>query len=78
MTAPTATLSITDRYKLKELKLEQSATVTPGRVMICQGRKIIGFTDVEALPRFAVLIPKDATGLCLSPDDYDDVKGWLG
>lgn len=72
---PTATLSVTDRYKLKELQLERSGAVTPGRVMWCKGRKVLGYGDVTAIN--AMTIPKGATHLAVSAVDYDDVKGWL-
>ena len=40
MTAPTVALTITQRYRLKDLKWEVSAAVPAGRVMLCKGLKI--------------------------------------
>lgn len=77
MTAPRTTLTVTDRYKLKELSWQQSDIVQLGRVMWCQGRKVLGFGKVEELSR-VTLIPPGADTACLAPSDYADVQRWLG
>jgi hypothetical protein len=74
---PDVALSITDRYRLKELTLEQSGTVPAGRVMWCRDRKVLGFGNVSDLPRIFG-IPKGANRICLSAADFADVKEWLG
>jgi hypothetical protein len=74
---PTGTLSVTDRYRLKELMLEHSAAVTPGRLLWCRGRKVLGYSNVDDLSN-VFLIPKGANTIVLSFADFDDVKAWLG
>jgi len=77
MTAPAVKkLSVTDRYKLKELDWQQSQVVQPGRVMWCRGRKVLGYSDVKDLHR-VMLIPSKADTACLSRADYADVMVWL-
>lgn len=76
MTAPAAKLSITDRYKLKELDWQRSQVVQPGKVMWCRGRKVLGYGKVEDLSR-VTLIPSKADTVCLSAVDYADVMVWL-
>jgi hypothetical protein len=66
-----------DRTVFKELELQRTGTVTPGRVMFCRGRKILGYADVAALGNIFE-IPKGADTLCVSLEDADDVKEWLG
>ncbi len=70
-------ISITGRYRLKELTLERSQAVTPGRVMWCQGRKVMGYGDVADLAN-VLKIPKGANTVCVSAADFEDIKGWLG
>jgi hypothetical protein len=77
MTAPAVKLSATTRYALKELKLERSGTTPAGRVMYCQGRKVLAFGDVEELHRARFIAPRADT-LCVAAADYDDVKAWIG
>lgn len=43
MSAPTTKLTVTQRYALKDLAWEKSQAVTPGRVMLCKGRKVVGY-----------------------------------
>jgi hypothetical protein len=74
---PAATISVTDRYRLKELSLEKAGTVTPGRVMFCRDRKVLSYGDVADLGN-VFKIPKGANMLCVSPADYADVREWLG
>ena len=74
---PAVALGVTDRYRLKELTLQQAGTVTPGRVMFCRGRKIIGYGDVGRLGEFTY-VPKGTDTICLSAADYSDVKEWIG
>jgi hypothetical protein len=74
---PARTLSITDRYRLKELEFEQSQVPTPGRVMFCRGRSILGYGDVVHLGEF-LYVPKRTDTICLSAADYADVKVWIG
>lgn len=74
---PAAAISVTDRYRLKELILQQAGTVTPGRVMFCRDRKVLGYADVNDLAN-VFKIPKGANTVCVSVADFEDVKGWLG
>ncbi len=76
MTAPTATLTVTDRYRLKELAWEQSQVVPPGKVMWCRGRRVLGYCKLADLPRVS-LIPPGATAACLSGTDFGDVRAWI-
>lgn len=76
MTAPTATLSVTARHRLKDLTIERSQAVPPGRVMLCKGRKVVGYCDVGELVH-TTLIAAKANTICLSAADYDDVQEWL-
>jgi len=73
---PAATLSITDRQRWRELELQRTGTVTPGRVMFCRGRKVLGYADVATLGN-VFAIPKGADILCVSLEDADDIKEWL-
>lgn len=73
---PAAVLSVTDRYRLKEMTLERSGAMPPGRVMWCNGRKVLGYGNVADLPK-VFEIPRGANTLCLSMEDYDDVREWL-
>lgn len=77
MTAPTATLSVTDRSKLKALTLEQVQVLPPGKVWFCQGRKILLHGDLASLAR-VMLIPTKADTVAVSTADFDDVKAWIG
>lgn len=77
MTAPGIKLSVTQRYALKDMKLERSQAIPAGRVMFCQGRRVLGFADVTELHRARFLAPKADT-LCLAAADFDDVKAWIG
>jgi hypothetical protein len=74
---PAASLSITDRYRLKELTLTKSMAVPAGRVMFCRGRKILNYADVAYLANI-FKIPKGATEICVSAADYADIKDWIG
>jgi hypothetical protein len=74
---PAASLSITDRYRLKELTLTKSMAVPAGRVMFSRGRKILNYADVAYLANI-FKIPKGATEICVSAADYADIKEWIG
>jgi hypothetical protein len=74
---PPGTLSITDRYRLKELELQQTGTVPPGRIMWCRDRQILGYGDVGELAS-VFNIRKGANTLCVSREDFSDIKEWLG
>jgi hypothetical protein len=74
---PVAAISVTDRYILKELALQSAGAVTPGRVMWCRDRKVLGYGDVKDLGN-VFKIPKGANTLCVSSADYADVREWLG
>ncbi len=74
---PPGTLGVTDRYRLKELTLQQAGTVPAGRVMWCRGRKVLGYNDVSQLGNIFA-IPKGADTICVSAADFADVKEWLG
>jgi hypothetical protein len=77
MTAPATALSVTQRHRLLDLKWEKSQAVPPGRVMLCRGRKVLGYCGVLDLPRVHLIAAKADT-VCLAAADFDDVKGWLG
>jgi len=77
MTGALPRLSVTDRYRLKGLILEQSQIVPAGKLWWCRGRKIIQHGTIGDLARVA-LIPKEADTLCVSAADYPAVKGWIG
>ena len=74
---PAASLSVTDRYKLKEMTLTRSMAAPAGRVMFCKGRKIVSYADVVDLARI-FNIPKGTTEICVSTIDYTDIKEWIG
>jgi hypothetical protein len=74
---PAASLSITDRYRLKALTLTRSMAVPAGRVMFCKGRKILNYADVADLAQI-FNIPKGTTEICISGADYADIKEWIG
>jgi hypothetical protein len=74
---PAASLTLTDRYKLKEFTLRQLMTVPAGRVMFCRGRKILGYGDVADLAQIFI-IPKGTTEICVSSADHADLKEWIG
>jgi hypothetical protein len=74
---PAASLSVTDQYKLKQLTLTRSMAVPAGRVMFCQGRKILNYADVADLAQI-FNIPKGTTEICVSGADYADIKEWIG
>jgi hypothetical protein len=60
------TLTVTDRYRLRELNPQSSAIVPAGRVMCCRGRKILGYRDLAQV----ATLPRDTDTVCLSPADY--------
>jgi hypothetical protein len=74
---PAHALSITDRYRLKELTLTKSMAVPAGRVMFCRGRKILNYADVADLAHI-FRIPKGTTEICVSGADYADIQEWIG
>jgi hypothetical protein len=76
MTAPTAALTITQRHKLLDLTWEKSDAVTPGRVMLCKGRRVVGFADVADLANPSAIAAR-CTTLVISRADFDDLKAWL-
>lgn len=73
MTLPA--LSTTDRYALKELRLEQGGVVHPGKAMWCRGRTVIRIVD---LSRVTFPLPKGVNTLVVSPADFPAVKEWIG
>jgi hypothetical protein len=76
MTAAAAKLSITLRQKLLDLTWERSMAVTPGRVMLCKGRHIVGYCSVTDLANASSIAARCNT-LCISNADFDDLKAWL-
>jgi hypothetical protein len=76
MTAPNIKLTLTQRERFKLLAFEESQTVTPGRVMLCKGRRIVGYCNIDDLANTRTIEAK-ATTVCLSPADFADVKRWL-
>lgn len=78
MTAPSRQLAtVTDRNKVKSLKLEQASVLPPGKVWFCRGRTILRHGDLESLAR-VMLIPTKADTVVVSTMDFDDVKAWIG
>lgn len=73
---PAAAISVTDRYRLKELALQSLGTIPHGRVMFCRDRKVLGYGDVADLAN-VFKIPKGANIICVSTADYPDVVEWL-
>jgi hypothetical protein len=73
---PAAAFTTADQTRLRQMKLENNPMPGAGRVMFCQGRKILGFGEVSKLADF-LYIPKNADTLCLSPADFEDVRGWI-
>jgi hypothetical protein len=69
-------LSNTDRWKLKELTLEQSSILPAGKIMYCRGRKILGYASFETIGN-VFAIPQRADTLAVSSADYEQIKGWL-
>jgi hypothetical protein len=74
---PATPFTKADQTRLRSLKLEQSGTATPGRVIFCRGRSVLGYGDVSKLGDF-LYIPKSADTVCVSGADWSDVKGWMG
>jgi len=66
-----------DQMRLRQLKLEQSQVPTPGRLMFCRGRHVVGYGDIDKLGSFRS-IPDRADTICVSAADFEDVKGWIG
>lgn len=78
MTAPAAALTITQRYMLKDMKLERSGAVPPGRIMLCKGRKVLRCSDLNELEHPKRLQLEGVNTVCVAGDDFDDVKRWIG
>jgi len=76
MTAPAIKLTITQRERLRALKWEQSNAIIAGRVMLCKGRHVVGYCDVDELANTKALEAR-ANTVVLSVADYDDVQEWL-
>lgn len=70
-------LSNTDRWRFKDMKLEASQVLLPGKVMYCRGRKILGYDTIDKLGN-VFAIPRDTDTLSVSKDDYPQVKEWIG
>jgi hypothetical protein len=68
MTAP-RTMSVTDRYALRALKLLPSQVCHDGKIMWLKGRKIIGYGTMENVG----IIPREADGAMISRADYERV-----
>jgi len=76
MTAPAFKLTVTQRDRLRDLKWEKSQAVIAGRVMLCRGRHIVGYCNVDELANTKTIAAKADT-VALSAADYDDVQEWL-
>jgi hypothetical protein len=76
MAAPALKLTITQRSRLSALAFEERQVVIPGRVMLCKGRRIVGYCNLDDLVNTKT-IEAQATTVCLSPADFNDVKRWL-
>jgi hypothetical protein len=74
---PTVPFTKADQTRMRSLSFEQSPVPTPGRVMFCRGRSILGYGDIDKLGDF-LYIPKLADTVCVSATDYPDVREWLG
>lgn len=70
-------LSVTDRYKLKALTLEQSQVLPAGKIWWCRGRAIVNYGTLADLGN-VFAIPRSADTLCVAAADYETVKEWLG
>lgn len=77
MTAPAIKLTVTQRERLRALTWEKSQAVIPGRVMLCKGRAIVGYCNVDELAHTKSVEATRANTICLSAADYDDVQQWL-
>lgn len=64
-------ISVTDRYRLRELNPLPTLVVPAGRVMCCRGRKVLGYCDIDKLAG----IRRDTDTVCLAPTDYATVMG---
>lgn len=73
---PAVPFAKADQTRLRQLKLEQSNVPAPGRLMFCQGRKILGYGEVSKLGDFRY-IPSRADTLCLSAADFEDIMRWI-
>ena len=78
MTAPIAQLSVTQRSALKDIAWQESQVVPPGRVMLCRGRKILGYGVIADLAHVKSLTLQGVNTICVSPSDFKDVKEWVG
>lgn len=74
---PATPFTKADQTRMRSLTFERSGTATPGRVIFCKGRSVLGYGDVSKLGDF-LYIPKQADTVCVSAADFDDVKGWIG
>ena len=63
-------------FKVKVLALGDPAQLPPGRVMLCKGRRIVGYCNVEELAQ-AKTIAARASNVCVSPLDWPDLEAWL-
>jgi hypothetical protein len=71
-------LSATDRYRLKQLVLEQSTVLPAGRVWWCFGRKIVAQGKLADAGKIVTMgRGSNINTLCVSFQDYDAVKEWL-
>jgi hypothetical protein len=75
MSAPAVQLTVTQRYRLKDLAWQRSGVVPPGRAMLCKGRRVVGFCSVSELVARRIDVLADT--VCLSAADFADVKRWL-
>lgn len=69
--SPLARLSVTDRYRVLDLKLMPSQVVPDGKLMWLRGRKIIGYGTTDKI----ATVPREADGVMLSIADHRLITG---
>ena len=72
---PLLDLSASDRQRWRKLKLTRLEVLPAGRVMFSQGRKTLGFANIEKMGAVSA-IPAGADTICVAPSDFDDVRIW--
>lgn len=66
-------LTITDRYRLRELKITPSAMLPKGKVIWWQGRKRLQFGTLDQV----AIVPSGADGLSVSAEDHAELQAAL-
>lgn len=66
-------LGVTDRYRLRALKITPSPIAPKGKVIWWQGRKRLGFGAFEKI----AIIPGGADGVTVSIEDHAELEAEL-